>query len=110
MALAGVTSLFFLSFTIEDKFLESSHVDKVFHIAMSIFIALFFSAFFKNDWIILFLVMLVGFSWEVWQFYRDFNVSFGTFTMTVFFDSAGDLFADLVGAVFYAWWVHPFFR
>jgi len=106
--LLGVLILFFISWRLGDKFSESSNIDKVFHILMSIFIALLLSVFFKDARLIIGMVLTIGFLWEVYQFYHDFNVFGANFRIKEFLgDSAGDLFADLAGAVFFVWWINP---
>lgn len=108
ISLFVAASLFLISLLLGEDFSESYNIDKVFHILMSIFIAIFLSVFFKDERLIIVMVLTIGFLWEVYQFYHDFNVFGANFRITEFLgDSAGDLFADLVGVVSFVWWINP---
>ena len=108
ISLFGALILFFISWRLGEDFSESYNIDKFFHILMSIFIALLLSVFFKDARLIIVVVFAAGFLWEIWQFYHDFSVFGAHFRMKEFLgDSAGDLFADLAGAIFFVWWINP---
>ena len=110
ISLLGALILFFISWRLGEDFSESYNIDKLLHILMSIFIALFLSVFFKDARLIIGLVLAIGFLWEVYQFYHDFNVFGAGFRMKEFLlDSAGDLFADLAGVIFFVWWINSHF-
>ena len=110
ISLAGIVLLFFISWRISEEWMEAHQIDKALHIGMSIFIALFLSVFFKDARLIIGLVLAIGFLWEVYQFYHDFNVFGAGFRMKEFLlDSAGDLFADLAGVIFFVWWINSHF-
>ena len=108
ISLAGIVLLFFISWRISEEWMEAHQIDKALHIGMSIFIALFLSVFFKDARLIIGMVLTIGFLWEVYQFYHYFNVSGADFRIKEFlFDSGGDLLADLIGAIFFLWWIYP---
>lgn len=106
----GCAFFYFLSLTIGNKpFFDQYHVDKVFHFGTSVFVALFFSVFFDDIRAIIVLSLLVGFFWEVLQFYQEFTVPYADMGLREFLlDSAGDLIADIVGVAAYVLFLHPY--
>lgn len=110
VAIIGALALFMISFAIGEDFFESHHIDKALHIGTGIMLALFFSVFLDGYDVSLFMAVLaVGMFWEFFQYYRDINDSIvNIFNHKDFLlDALGDIFGDMIGVVFYFWWVRP---
>lgn len=108
ISFAAAALLFHLSFTISNEIQQAYHIDKILHVFMGMSMSLFFSAYFEDDLFLILIVLVAGLGWELFQFYRDFG-SFDFYLVSRDFvvNSAGDVFADFVGAVFFVWWIKP---
>lgn len=108
IALAGAFILFLISWRLGEKLSESYNIDKVFHILISVCIALFLSVFFERPVSLVLAVLVVGVFYEIYQAWHDIVFVGNHDLRRLLVDSLGDIFADLAGAIFFVWWIRPY--
>lgn len=107
IALAGALILFLISWRLGEKLSESYNIDKVFHILMSVCVALFFSVYFQRPVFLILAVLAIGVFYEIYQAWHDIVFVGNHDLRRLLVDSLGDIFADLAGTIFFVWWIWP---
>ena len=104
VAVSGTVFLFAATYILGHT-IERFGIDKIFHIAMGVFLALFFSTFLRGAFLVGGIVLGIGCAWEVFQLYMEWSPR-----ITLWYilgDPLFDMLADMAGFTLYWRWIAP---